>query len=1655
MFSTYRSRSLSQDQEAATDGGIDIREKPSGNQVHSTNSSGHLVNKVTSSLHTASFHWETSPGVGSYVHAENGNVKSGFSDRGPDTPTKAFRDFSQPYFRWMPSQVGGSKLSTYTDVSSFVYRATDDQTHTYTLETSLAPTAGHPQLIPTSSTNYNQQSLSSSSATFKLTPPGDSTASVAESGVYYAATVCTQLPACSSHVVSLEPSRSLLVDPAFDKLQVLADKSTFHLHTIRTIAYTSTEYDLLEIHNEFSIAFSDTDAITEASTGTTLNINKLQISTLNTSLPTVISADASVHRVSIARSLNKITAELWHADREKLTSGQIYTRNGPLFDGILEPGAISTSVPTFQDLSVVPTGASLLTEESSLPTVSVTTSQSTLDDTFNDITWIPSVFGGFGDVNTLTTAAINHNYIPEDTVGIYSGLLRESVKVAYFPPSRSLENPIHNVTSPSIVGDNDTWLHSPQLTNIRNITDALSFLTSKHLVTAVRASDSSDSTLKVWARRNLSLNLEDTDLFPSEDLTFPHVSIDAYSDQLFTTLPEDDRQEVNRLERKAEANSSAIPSATPAFSDCLSVAESLHPTSGAHILPSHTTVNYRLSVQTLPIRTNNMEISSVSSIYLQPSSTYDYAYSDVTSQGNWNVNKWPAVFNDPLAETTSYQPLSLQSTTVSQAMTQDDASRPTISQSPRSVSPSSTMFITLEKSSAPFSVTDELPATGRVTTTQMNIADGGTSSKQVPNFNTTMIIASACAVFALVIFVIITICCLRRKRRSKNSSSRQGGDDLWVDLYRSNSSHQMPLPSLTTCPSSFEMTDTLKSGSTEFITDSKHKDAHMPEAGSSVVNQMKAQRQISSFQIKNLKLEPEQELEQTQSVSELGFFEDQAESWVKMASSVSMTSLPTTEMSYHTNVTDYNLAVVGHKFRAVYNYKPVCKGEMGLKEGELVECKERDRNGWMLGYKPRTNEEGWFPAVYVDELSSDDDLDFTYEIPETYDILESNKLNSADQYWTGIEHRVCFDYRSSVPGDLDLETGQTVIVLQTLANGWWFAVSGNKCGWFPGSYVEIIIDNSTEEPPSNGDFYQVNYHTSVSTETQDATATKASEDTSDIANASLASISELPEEKENVDEDQTKSARKDVSDETSKLNDSISTAIEVGDKHGLKESTCAADTSEVKSTVLTQNEQTLKKSDTHSSENVSMDSATNVGTDKSSHSQKRLEHSLRPARPAPPPPKNSDSKVKKDGKVSGDNNSNIQTSSTPETVLKKPVMLIDGKKPKIQKVLRSHLDEKQLNPMIRPSTRGFIPKPTACKRNGCRHEYSSTTGEHQSIRHDLHSERPMLSQPHSSVRRLSPFQPLSLHPLSQHEHTSSQTSLGSCPETRLVYPRGSTPHNEQDKVSQSNISYFPQERNLTPDYRRERSLTPDYKRDRSNSPVLLTTGNLLLNVQRFHGALKHPTPLGNEKRSLKGSSAEKRDREFALANTSQNTLSSFSRQQRAAPTTASNLKTPPTKRVHNKQTFGVLCDQNSENNSKDAAYNYEPLNKHPNSENTLPTTTAYIDRSRENMSHKKEHPSKYPNSDSTSLNQESFIVIPGTVSEIVQQINKHSPLQTELLQKLKCDKRQFEPSDIPVRQNILIETHDQKLLPTDHSQDATPNNGIRDVTSNNDSITVL
>ncbi|GFO18350.1 intersectin-1, partial [Plakobranchus ocellatus] len=418
---------------------------------------------------------------------------------------------------------------------------------------------------------------------------------------------------------------------------------------------------------------------------------------------------------------------------------------------------------------------------------------------------------------------------------------------------------------------------------------------------------------------------------------------------------------------------------------------------------------------------------------------------------------------------------------------------------------SSSSFISFATSATP-GVNTTAPST------RPNSPGGRSNSTSVSgsDHSSEIIIGSAAAVFILAALVLGVILCLRWKKRApKKSGARQ--DDLWMDNLGTGS-HMIPLPSLTTCVSEaaaparreniytvafpyqplqdgqlslhkgdkLELVETADNGWWRGVSVKKGKSGWFPssyvtaaENGSSenlgnvsssddisgnlgVEINGDLERQISSFQIKKTP----QNRQTTEDAILYPAVEEQktlndVESWVNMAASISMMSLPTTEMSYNTNLTDFTAApVTGQRFRAVYAYKPVNRGEMGLKEGELVTCQEKDRNGWMLGRKTRSGEQGWFPAVYVDQVSSDDESISDPEIPDTYDLLDSNKLHKVDQTFLGIDHEVVCPFTSPVPGDMALDLGDTVTVLQTLANGWWFGVKGTECGWFPGSFLK-------------------------------------------------------------------------------------------------------------------------------------------------------------------------------------------------------------------------------------------------------------------------------------------------------------------------------------------------------------------------------------------------------------------------------------------------------------------------------------------------------------------------------------------------------------------------------------------------------------------------
>lgn len=155
----------------------------------------------------------------------------------------------------------------------------------------------------------------------------------------------------------------------------------------------------------------------------------------------------------------------------------------------------------------------------------------------------------------------------------------------------------------------------------------------------------------------------------------------------------------------------------------------------------------------------------------------------------------------------------------------------------------------------------------------------------------------------------------------------------------------------------------------------------------------------------------------------------------------------------------------GTKFVALYAYTAQLKGEIALEKGDIILGKEKDRNGWMHGVKEATGQEGWFPAVYVDEIIEKEEMPLPEEHenkakpepdPTAYKHLEANTKQGNNGDWVGILHKAIHTFTGEKAGDLHFSAGDMVTVYQILENGWWLGSKDDVVGWFPGSYVEMV-----------------------------------------------------------------------------------------------------------------------------------------------------------------------------------------------------------------------------------------------------------------------------------------------------------------------------------------------------------------------------------------------------------------------------------------------------------------------------------------------------------------------------------------------------------------------------------------------------------------------
>lgn len=152
------------------------------------------------------------------------------------------------------------------------------------------------------------------------------------------------------------------------------------------------------------------------------------------------------------------------------------------------------------------------------------------------------------------------------------------------------------------------------------------------------------------------------------------------------------------------------------------------------------------------------------------------------------------------------------------------------------------------------------------------------------------------------------------------------------------------------------------------------------------------------------------------------------------------------------NLTYANVdSLAGDRYIAKYDFIGSTDIELPLKKGETVIVVERAESGWCQGIC--AGHMGWFPESYVKPAP--------VEIQSQVQPRRMSEMMAGEVEELEVsEFRALHPYESSLAGDLNFPEGATVLVYWADESGWWYGAAGSHQGWFPGSYVEAIVEMS-------------------------------------------------------------------------------------------------------------------------------------------------------------------------------------------------------------------------------------------------------------------------------------------------------------------------------------------------------------------------------------------------------------------------------------------------------------------------------------------------------------------------------------------------------------------------------------------------------------------
>ncbi|KAF9978659.1 SH3-domain kinase binding protein 1 [Mortierella antarctica] len=161
---------------------------------------------------------------------------------------------------------------------------------------------------------------------------------------------------------------------------------------------------------------------------------------------------------------------------------------------------------------------------------------------------------------------------------------------------------------------------------------------------------------------------------------------------------------------------------------------------------------------------------------------------------------------------------------------------------------------------------------------------------------------------------------------------------------------------------------------------------------------------------------------------------------------------------------------------AHHPYDAEKEDELTLEVGDVINVSDSSDPGWWVGERVKDGKAGWFPSNFVDPYEQPAETSAPHPEPvadapapaTAPAVAATEEAAPAPPKHEGpVLARVEYDYEAKESGELSLEVGRVVTILDSSDPAWWTGDLNGKVGTFPSNYVKLL--EHKEETEGSGD----------------------------------------------------------------------------------------------------------------------------------------------------------------------------------------------------------------------------------------------------------------------------------------------------------------------------------------------------------------------------------------------------------------------------------------------------------------------------------------------------------------------------------------------------------------------------------------------------------